>query len=89
MSKQTVAFTLDTEKDRDLLHWLSSLPKGDKSRAVRDALRAHLGRGGITLGDIYEAIIDLKRHGLVVQGEPTPTADEPPDVAAALDNLGL
>ena len=93
MGRRLVTFSLDTDKDRDLARWLASLPKGDMSEAIRDALRAHLGRGGITLGDIYEAIMDLKRHGLVVSAEdiPTPTDDlsEPPDVAAALDNLGL
>jgi len=94
MASITVSFTLDDKTDRDLLRWLDSLPKRGKSEAIRDALRAHLGRSGVTLGDIYEAIMDLKCQGLVVaaQGNPAPTSDnpsEPPDVAAALDNLGL
>jgi hypothetical protein len=80
-----------SERDRDILRWLSS--QGNKSAAIRKAIREHLGRGGPTLTDVYEAIQDLK------QGNWTPRSDaqacnlvdsdEPPDVAAALDCLGL
>ena len=91
MAKQTVTFVVDTERDRDILHWLGR--QGNKSAAIREAIRAHLGRGDITLAEVYEAIQDLK------QGNWTPASpaqpgkvedhDEPPDVAAALDSLGL
>jgi hypothetical protein len=57
------------------------------------AIREHLGRGGITLTDVYEAIQDLRRSGRVSMADAQPcnleSSDEPPDVAAALDNLGL
>jgi Arc/MetJ-type ribon-helix-helix transcriptional regulator len=91
MAKSVVSFVLDEEQDRDLLRWLQSLPKGARSEAIREALRAHLGRSGITLGDIYQAILDLKRGGLVLsaQGNDASASDEPLDVAATLDNLGL
>ncbi len=91
MAKSVVSFVLDEEQDRDLLRWLHSLPKGARSEAIREALRAHLGHSGITLGDIYQAILDLKRGGLVLsaQGNDAPASDEPLDVAATLDNLGL
>jgi len=92
MAKVTVGFTLDTEEDRRIIRWLESLPKGDRSKAIREALHAHLGRGSITLGDIYEAIQDLKRTGLVVTsalGSPASEVDLPPDVLEKLDNLGL
>jgi hypothetical protein len=91
MAKSVVSFVLDEEQDRDLLRWLQSLPKGARSEAIREALRAHLGHGSITLGDIYQAILDLKRGGFVA-GAPAsdaPARDEPLDVAATLDNLGL
>jgi len=89
MARQTVTFVLDTVRDRDILHWLEG--QENKSAAIREAIRAHLGRGGITLVDVYEAIQDLKRGGCVpgAQAPPVAASDEPPDVAAALDSLGL
>jgi len=90
--KVTVSFSLDAEADRDILRWLNSQPKKERSKAIREALRAHIGRGGVTLGDVYEAIQDLRRYGLAVaaQGRQADVhTDEPPDVAAALDRLGL
>ncbi len=91
MAKLTVSFTLDSEQDRDLVRWLDSLPKRGRSEAIRDALRAHLGHSGITLNDVYEAIMDLKRSDFAADtsGNTVAANDEPPDVAAALDNLGL
>jgi metal-responsive CopG/Arc/MetJ family transcriptional regulator len=88
MAKVTVSFTLDSEQDRDLARWLDGLPKRGRSEAIRDALRAHLGQGSITLGDIYAAIMELKRQ-IATQSDHIPTNEEPPDLAAVLDNLGL
>jgi hypothetical protein len=91
MAKQTVTFVVDTERDRDILRWLSS--QDNKSAAIRAAIRAHLGREGITLIDVYQAIQDLKRGGWASVPDAQPhslaRSDEPPDVAAALDSLGL
>lgn len=92
MGRVIVSFSLDTEEDRDILRWLER--QESKSAAIREALRAHL-LGGVTLGDVYQAVKDLERlirSGVVVaagrpadpQGEP----EEPPDLAAALDALG-
>jgi len=90
MAKQTVTFVVDTERDRDILRWLGS--QDNKSAAIRGAIREHLGRGGITLTDVYEAIQDLKRGGWTSASHAQPDnvedSDEPPDIAAALDNLG-
>ena len=88
----TVCFSLDSEKDRDLVRWLEGLPKRGRSEAIRATLRAQLTRGEVTLGDIYAAIKDLKRSGLTFatsQGRAEDDSEEPPDVAAAPDNLGL
>ena len=89
--KTTIAFALDTERDRDVIHWLDAQP--NKSAAVREAIRAQMKKGGVTLGDIYEAIMELKWQGAVSQGQPggagPEVGDEPPDIVAALDNLGL
>jgi hypothetical protein len=93
MAKKTVvSLSLDTEADRSILRWLDR--QENKSAAIRAAIRAHIGGGGVTLGDVYQAIRDLDRKlqaGVILQdrgdsggGE---TWDEPPDVAAALDRL--
>lgn len=91
MAKITVGFTLDTDDDRRIIRWLQGLRKGEKSKEIRAALHAHLGKGGITLGDIYEAIQDLQRSGVVVQQTPQTEhqADVPADVLERLDKLGL
>ena len=89
MARLTITFVLDTVRDRDILHWLEG--QENKSAAIREAIRAHLGRSGITLADVYEAIQDLKRRGWAPEAQAPAAAasDEPPDVAAALDSLGL
>jgi hypothetical protein len=91
MVKQTVTIVVDTERDRDILHWLRS--QDNKSAAIREAIRAHLERGSVTLTDVYQAIQDLKRGNWTPESDVQPhneaDGDEPPDVAAALDSLGL
>jgi hypothetical protein len=89
MARQAITFVLDTVRDRDIVRWLEG--RENKSAAIREAIRAHLGHDDITLVDVYEAIQDLKRGGWVPGAQkPAATAsDEPPDVAAALDSLGL
>jgi hypothetical protein len=95
MATVTTSFTLDSEKDRDLVRWLDSVPKGRRSEAIREALRAHLGREGVTLGDVYQAVKGLERKigtAMVVASAPLPNQEEldaPPDVLAALDSLGV
>lgn len=91
MARQTITFVIDTERDRDILRWLEG--KTNKSAAIREAIRANLAQGEVTLAHVYEAIQDLKRCGWV-SGPQTPARStvasaEPPDVAAALDSLGL
>ena len=53
MTKVTISFTLDSERDRRILHYLEGLPKGEKSGAIREALDARLGGGSVTLGDVF------------------------------------
>jgi hypothetical protein len=54
-----------------------------------------VGRGGVTLGDVYQAVKALERKmgtGAVVASLPLSDRDEPdapPDVLAALDSLGV
>ena len=61
------------------------------AEAIREALTTHLEQNGITLQDIYEAIMDLKRSGLVVafQDDSEPQSDVPADVLDNLSKLGL
>ena len=91
MAKITVTFSLDSERDKRILRWLEGLPKRKKSEAIREALTAHLGQNGITLRDIYEAVTDLKRSGLVVasQDDSGPQSNVPADVLDNLSKLGL
>jgi hypothetical protein len=90
MSKLIVSFSLNPDRDRRIVQWLNSQP--NKSAAIREALEAHLGGGGVTLSDIYRAVLEIQRRigsgALVSEPSPEPT-DEPPDVAAHLDALGL
>jgi len=90
--KTTVTLSLDTETDKDILRWLDH--QENRSAAIREAIRDHLGRGGVTLGDVYQAVKELERKlqtgavvGCGVQ-EQAEDWDVPPDVAAALDALG-
>ncbi len=96
MATVTVSFTLDDQADREIVQWLACLPKRQKSAAIREALRGHLQGQGVTLSDIYQAVQEIDRKlatGAVVfgggDGGDATDADEPPDVAMALDNLGL
>ena len=98
MARVVMSFALDSQKDRRILHYLEGLPRGEKSKAIRGALHAHLGSGGVTLEDIYQAVRDLERKigsdfvlvkaGGMERASQTLT-DEPADVAANLDGLGL
>lgn len=101
MPKVTISFTLDSTEDRDILRWLEA--QENRSAAIREALRASLGRGGVTLADVYQAVKDLERRlwsGSVVpagptgqgpsgrgQADPPDEPEEPPDLVTALDAL--
>jgi hypothetical protein len=91
--KVVIPVSMDTEADRDLLQWLEK--QENRSRAVREALRAYIGRGGVTLGDVYQVVCDLERKlqaGAAVSRTPDDYDgdsewQEPPGVAEALDAL--
>ena len=91
MTRQTITFVIDTNRDHDIIRWLDV--QGNKSAAIREAIRAQLGgRLNITHVDIYEAIQDLKRTSYTRETAAVPQRqemNEPPDIAAALDNMGL
>jgi hypothetical protein len=91
--KVIVPVSMDSDADRDLLQWLDQ--QENRSGAVREALRAYIGRGDVTLGDVYQAVRDLERKlqtGAVVSRTPDDCDSgnewqEPPGVAEALDAL--
>ena len=98
MARLVMSFALDSQKDKRILHYLEGLPRGEKSKAIRDALHAHLRGGGVTLGDIYQAVKDLERkigsdwvlaQAGSMEANPHESDDEPADVASELDGLGL
>ena len=98
MARVVMSFTMDSQKDRRILLYLEGLPRGEKSKAIRDALHAHLGGGGVTLGDVFQAVKDLEcklgscfvsAQAGSVGGVSQTFVDEPADVAANLDGLGL
>jgi len=94
MATVTVSFTLDEQRDRDLLAWLERQPAGKRSASIRAAIRAQASPTGVNLADVYQAVVELDRklaRGVRLAGEDAGDADEapPPDVLAALDNLGL
>jgi hypothetical protein len=60
MTKKTTAtFSLDLERDRDLITWLDQQERGQQSAAIREALREHIS-GGVTVGDVLEAVRSLE-----------------------------
>jgi hypothetical protein len=93
MATVTVCFTVDGDEDRDLVRWLDSIPNRKRSEAIRQALRAGLDQGGVTLGDVYQAVKGLERklqNGVVAVSpgdDSRSDYDEPPEAAAALDAL--
>jgi hypothetical protein len=98
MAKVVMSFTLDSQNDRQILQYLKALPKGERSQAIRNALDAQIGGERATLGDVYRAVKELERKlasgPVLVQAEcagtnPYESEDEPADVAANLDGLGL
>ncbi len=85
----TKSISLDTEADRDILRWLDA--QSNASEAIRMAIRVYLGRGGVTLGDVYQAVRDLDRklRCSVAVAPDTEDWEEPPEAARALETLGL
>jgi hypothetical protein len=89
MSKVTICFTLDSDDDKDLARWLEA--QDNRSAAIREAIREHVGRHSVTVGDVLQAVRNLERKlkggSVVIEGGRDEAYDEPPDVAAALDAL--
>ena len=90
----TITFSLDTDRDGDLAGWLGGLQSRERSQDIRKVLRIGLGMSSITHDDIYRAIQNLGRKlqsGAIIpiSNQDDAPMDEPPDIVATLDKLGL
>jgi len=89
MATVRFSFALDSERDAALIAWLEA--QDNKSEAIRAALSAAQGNGpAATLADVLTAIEGLgaRLAGLQVTAATAPV-EEDPELAAALDSLGL
>lgn len=91
MNNVTISFSLNPKTDADLVRWLDRQPPRRRSQAIREMLR--VGMNGAGDDGLRRDIREIKRmleSGVVVTSGKSETArDEPEDVAAALDSLGL
>jgi len=82
----TVVF--DDERDREVLRRLRAEPKGERAEVIRQALREHYGRPGVTLDDVYRLLVELRKMGVQANATVEIEPGEPEDLADALDTLG-
>jgi len=93
MAKRTVAFSLDTETDADILGWLDA--QRNRSEAIREVLRAAIvPTPALDLAAIRQVVdAALREHlqGLILTDGDAPAANgatgEDPELAARLDEL--
>lgn len=94
MAIVVVNFSLDGERDQDILDWLDSQPRRRRSAAIRAAIRTLIARGDDpTLADIMAEIRALpSRMPVAVAIEsngdaPDTQTAEPEEAAANLDGF--
>ena len=101
MGHVTLAFSVDSDKDADIVQWWEDLGEqgANRSAAIRAAIRAYRDTTGLTLGDLLNELGEIKRMlraGVVIQsngnGDDLAGDDEPLDplaqeAQAALDAL--
>lgn len=90
MATLVTNFSLDSEKDKDIIKWLDG--QTNRSAAVREAIRSYMAKSeGVTLADVLAELRALPSRLSVVavaNGQPpTPEGDEPEAAAANLDGL--
>jgi len=69
MATISKTFSFDSERDREILHFIDSKPKNKRSEHVRAALRRYVGNQ-VSLGDLYQELADIKealQRGAVLQ----------------------
>ena len=87
MTTKRVIFTLDSERDGDIVRWLAVQPS--KSAAIRAALRGAFLPAPVLDTAALRRVLreELARVAVVGQQEADPTADADPDAAARLDAM--
>jgi sulfur carrier protein ThiS len=85
-----VNFSLDPDKDKDLLKWLGR--QTNRSAAIRSALRSYMAETeGVTLADVLAEVRALPSRMSVVavnsEPEPVGEGEEPEEAAANLNGL--
>jgi len=88
----TYSFSVDDKSYPRLVQWLGSFGRGERSREICKALDAWVSGQSVTHDDIYQAVLALERkigQGVVSSGNHNEASEEPEDIAASLDNLGL
>jgi cell pole-organizing protein PopZ len=82
-------FSLDSEKDKDVIRWLDA--QSNRSAAIRAAIRDHMAKAeGVTLADVLAEVRALpsRLSAVAVTSEATAQGEEEPQAAAAnLDGL--
>jgi len=61
MATETVSFSLDPERDADLVTWLDKHDRRARSAAIREKLRAGIRQNGPTLADVLAELREIKR----------------------------
>jgi hypothetical protein len=80
-------FSFDNRDDAELLRWLDQ--QDNASATVRAALRAYRGER-VTLADVHREVKSLRRDLQAMDFHAQDSdEEEDPDLASALDNLGL
>ena len=90
----TYSFSVDEKSYPRVMRWLENFGRGERSREICKALDAWVSGQSVTHDDIYQAVLALERRigsGAILSsgGNHNEVSDEPEDIAAALDNLGL
>jgi len=90
----TYSFSVDEKSYPRVMRWLESFGRGERSREICKALDAWVSGQSVTHDDIYQAVRDLERKIgqapiLSSEGNHREVLEEPEDIAASLDNLGL
>ena len=87
MAARRVIFTLDSDRDGDILRWLAAQPS--KSAAIRAALHGALAPAPLLDAAALRRVLreELGRVAVAGQHEAAPSADADPDAAARLDAM--
>ena len=95
MATETVSFSLDPERDADLVTWLDKHDRRARSAAIREKLRAGIGQNSSSLVDVLAELREIKRMlragAVAVSTADAGQDDDPAGVAVKgrLANLGL